>query len=208
MADDGLDGGTAPSPDYVSNASVEGCEDCHGAPYLKHGYRAAKVEGLGDFAACKECHIDDKDGGHLDWRYMVDQPYAWATGVPADAAKYAYKRSIMQDVHQSHAMDFPYPQTMANCVQCHRTPEKIAAVTADKFFKAETCKSCHAVDGVDAWEGQKYDQANRAPALEEMWTAKNVTFHEITDDCTQCHKAGGVAPAVHGVPQRLQQADL
>ena len=193
VADDGLVGGTSPSA-YVSNASVTGCEDCHGSPYLKHGYRAAVVEGLGDFAACKECHIDDASGGHLDWQHMVDQPYEWATGVAADPVKYAYKKSLMQDVHQAHAMDFPYPQTMANCVECHRTPQQIAAVTADNFFKPETCKSCHAVDGKDAWEGQKYNQANRAPALEELWTAANLTFHEITDDCSVCHKAGGVAP--------------
>ena len=27
-----------------------------------------------DFAACKECHFDDRKGGHLDWQWMVDQP--------------------------------------------------------------------------------------------------------------------------------------
>jgi hypothetical protein len=191
VADDGLDGGTAPSPDYVSNASVEGCEDCHGSPYLKHGYRAAVVEGLGDFAACKECHIDDRSGGHLDWQQMVDQPLGWATGVTPDPVTYEYKRSVMQDTHQSHAMEFPYPQSMANCVQCHRTPEKIAAVTADEFFEAETCKSCHPVTGQDAWDGQEYDQANRAPALAELWAAAQVdSFHDITLDCSTCHAAG------------------
>ena len=25
----------------------------------------------------------------------------------------------MNDVHMSHAMEFPYPQSMSNCVTCH-----------------------------------------------------------------------------------------
>ncbi|MBK7901631.1 MAG: hypothetical protein IPJ97_00805 [Proteobacteria bacterium] len=67
VADGGLAGGTAilgSSTEYVSSADVTGCEQCHGAPYLKHGYRAAVVDGLSDFAACKECHYDDRSGGH------------------------------------------------------------------------------------------------------------------------------------------------
>ncbi|MEK6704221.1 MAG: hypothetical protein AABZ06_00365, partial [Bdellovibrionota bacterium] len=40
---------------YVSAANVSGCEKCHGTPYMKHGYRAAAVAGLPDFAACKAC---------------------------------------------------------------------------------------------------------------------------------------------------------
>ncbi len=85
VADDGLAFGTANN--YVSTAVVSGCEACHGAPYLKHGYRAAVVDGLKDFAACKECHYDDRTGGHLDWQQMVDQPYQWATGVAAGSGQ-------------------------------------------------------------------------------------------------------------------------
>ena len=191
VADDGLAFGTATT--FVSNASVEGCEACHGAPYLKHGYRAAVVEGLPDFAACKECHVDNQAGGHLDWQYMADEPYAWATGGTADATKYAYKRSVMQDTHQTHAMEFPYPMSMANCKTCHATQAKIDAITADSFFKAETCKSCHPVNGTDTWDGQKYSQAGRAPALASLWAETNTTFHDINDDCSVCHKSGGVA---------------
>ena len=192
VADHGLAVGTATTA--VSPASVEGCEDCHGAPYLKHGYRAAVVEGLQPFLACKECHVDNQAGGHLDWQQMVDQPLQWATGVAPDPVKYAYKRSVMQDVHQSHAMEFPYPQSMANCYTCHRSQANIDAVTADKFFVVDTCKSCHAVDGLDAWDGQKYAQANRPPALAELWKAAGVdSFHNATLDCKTCHVAGGVA---------------
>ena len=51
---------------YESTANVAGCEKCHGAPYMKHGYRVAAVDGLPDFAACKSCHYDTRSGGHED----------------------------------------------------------------------------------------------------------------------------------------------
>ena len=40
MADDGWSFGDAGT--YASLANAEGCEKCHGSPYLKHGYRAAQ----------------------------------------------------------------------------------------------------------------------------------------------------------------------
>jgi len=205
VADDGLAAGTAaPSSllKYASTADVRGCEACHGAPYLKHGYRAAVVAGLPDFAACKECHIDDKAGGHEDWQWMVDEPLEWAShGVvsstnpipPAVKARYAYKLTVMQDTHQSHAMEFAYPQSMANCFSCHQSQAKIDLITADSKFAAETCRSCHPVTGRDAWATQKYNQPKRAPALTELWTAANVaSFHDIGLDCKTCHVTGGV----------------
>ena len=195
VADDGLAFGTANN--YVSTAVVSGCEACHGAPYLKHGYRAAVVEGLKDFAACKECHYDDRTGGHLDWQQMVDQPYEWATGVAPDPVKYAYKASVMQDTHQTHAMEFPYPMSMANCTTCHKG--KLDRILTDANFEADTCKSCHAVDGKDAWgivppatTAQKYNQPKRAPALTELWAKSGTSFHSISAPCGDCHKAGGV----------------
>ncbi|MGB7739651.1 MAG: hypothetical protein WBM03_11105, partial [Steroidobacteraceae bacterium] len=198
VADAGLAGGTAAAASptkYASTADVAGCEQCHGAPYLKHGYRAAVVAGLPDFAACKECHYDDRTGSHPDWQWMVDQPLEWAVGTqPADfATKYAYKASVMQDTHQTHAMEFAYPQSMANCFTCHKSQAKIDLITADTKFVAATCKSCHPVDGKDAWATQKYNQAGRAPAMKELWTAANVaTFHDMSLACGDCHKAGGV----------------
>lgn len=187
VADDGLAVGTAETTPYQSPAVVSGCENCHGAPYLKHGYRAAAVSGLQDFAACKECHTDDRTGGHRDWQQMVDEPLDWGNGVTPDATRYAYKASVMQDVHQSHAMEFPYPMSMANCVACHKG--KIDTVIADANFEPSTCKSCHPVKGTDAWDGQKYNQANRAPALLELWTNAGVTFHsnyDLSTDAGQC----------------------
>jgi hypothetical protein len=210
VADDGLAFGTAvdAATKYASTAVVSGCEACHGAPYLKHGYRAAVVDGLSDFAACKECHFDDRTGGHLDWQWMVDQPYEWATlstktpaQGPPDPTKYAYKASVMQDTHQTHAMEFPYPMSMANCTTCHKG--KLDAILTDANFKVDTCKSCHPVDGKDAWgtvctdassaNTPCYAQANRAPALKEMWADSGTTsFHSVTAVCGDCHKTGGV----------------
>ncbi len=49
------------------------------------------------------------------------------------------------------------------------------------------------MNGTDTWDGQKYNQAGRAPALAALWAETNTTFHDISDDCSVCHKSGGVA---------------
>ena len=36
--------------------------------------------------------------------------------LPEQLEMYAYKTTLMNDVHMSHAMEFPYPQSMSNCV--------------------------------------------------------------------------------------------
>ncbi|MDH3511185.1 MAG: hypothetical protein OER85_10075 [Gammaproteobacteria bacterium] len=195
--------GTADAADagaYASAANVAGCEKCHGEPYLKHGYRDPIVAGLPDFASCKSCHYDDRGGGHWDWQYMVDDPSNWATaGLPdADvAAEYAYKAKLMNDVHMAHAMEFPYPQSMSNCATCHEG--KLDLVLADSNFTAETCKSCHPVQGNDAWpeyeladgteiDEEPYAQPNRAPPMAYLWTLAGVeAFHSIELDCASCH---------------------
>jgi OmcA/MtrC family decaheme c-type cytochrome len=184
-------------------ASVSGCEKCHGAPYLKHGYRAAVVDPLPDFAACRSCHWDDRNGGHEDWQWMVDQPFAWATNLPGpdEEVRYAYEASLMNDTHMSHAMEFPYPQSMSTCDTCHADDEGLLdMVLADENFTAETCKSCHPVEGVDAWPGDEddagsqYAQSHRAPPLEYLWTQAGVDgIHDISLDCQVCHGTGGVS---------------
>jgi len=190
---------------YDSVANVQGCIDCHGAPYRKHGQYDAVVAGVPDFTHCKACHNNTSSGGHEDWQHMVDNPLAWATSIPltpAEDALYDYDRTLVNDVHMSHAMEFPYPQSMASCTTCHEG--KLDLVLDDAYFTAATCKSCHPVNGINAWpetatqdEGLYY-QSHRAPALEYLWTELNVQgFHDPAQDCTICHKAvvdGGVAP--------------
>ena len=171
---------------YVSAANVAGCAKCHGTPYMKHGYRDPVVAGLPDFQSCKVCHNDAGDGGHEDWQYMVDDPFSWATGL-ASTADYSYKRNIMNDVHMSHAMEFPYPQSASNCNTCHEG--KLTQVLDNSNFTAETCKSCHPVQGIDTFPrtfnpdgseklggrsgtspvAEDYWQAHRAPAFAWLW---------------------------------------
>ncbi len=173
---------------YGSAANVSGCERCHGTPYMKHGYRAAAVADLPDFAACKTCHYDGRTGGHQDWQILVDNParyaeiHAGSALTAAEKAKYAYTANVMNDVHMSHAMEFPYPQSMSNCTTCHEG--KLDVILADANFQLETCKSCHPMTGPA--EGT---QANKAPAL------KTVVPHDIKpEDCSRCHSAGRIAP--------------
>ena len=188
--------------DFQSVANAEGCEKCHGAPYRKHGNVQASVPGAPDFTYCKSCHYDDKVGGHEDWQYMVDDALNWANGVdPApNAASYAYTANVMNDTHMSHAMEFPYPMSMSNCNTCHEG--KLDMVISDATFTAETCKSCHVIQGNDAWpedvgttlEGM-YAQPHRPPPLEYLWTKAGVEgFHDASLDCTLCHGP------VEGVP--------
>ncbi len=178
---------------YESAANVSGCEKCHGTPYMKHGYRAAAVAGLPDFAACKTCHYDTRNGGHQDWQILVDNPARYAQIHAGDAltaeekAQYAYTANVMNDVHMSHAMEFPYPQSMSNCATCHEG--KLDTVLANTNFNGKTCKSCHPVTGPA--EGT---DPHRAPALKTIMSSSIHGSMDLnTTNCTMCHRAGGAA---------------
>jgi len=202
---------------FESAANVEGCELCHGAPYRKHGNSPGMVAGAPNFTYCRGCHNNTSNGGHPEWQHMVDNPFAWATDValtPEEVTLYGYERTLLNDVHMSHAMEFPYPQSMATCNTCHK--DKLDQVLADENFTVETCKSCHAVRGIDSWpktydaagdeildDGDSvpgpYYQPHRAPAIAYLWKNADVdgfAFHNPTEDCTSCHNdpaAGGFA---------------
>lgn len=199
---------------YVSAATVSGCEKCHGAPYMKHGYRAAAVTGLPDFAACKTCHYDNRNGGHIDWQILVDDPARYAelhngaSTTTEEKAKYAYVANVMNDTHMSHAMEFPYPQSMASCTTCHEG--KLDMILTDANFNISTCKSCHAVTGDETY-------GTAARALETLWADAGLT-HNVTMNCATCHTAGGAAPefkAIHSgydkkiyVPDGTRYSDI
>jgi OmcA/MtrC family decaheme c-type cytochrome len=199
--------------DYVSAANLSACEKCHGAPYQKHGYRAGKVAGIPDFAACKTCHYDTRKGSDFGWQVLADDPLAYAnqggTVTTAQQTTYAYTANLMNDVHMSHAMEFEYPQSMQNCVTCHEG--KLATVLADAQFKLSTCKSCHPMYGPEARNQPQYVEANRAPALQPMMistvTGAN-TYHASfagtpadpqlytkNTTCSGCHVAGNTMGA-------------
>jgi hypothetical protein len=191
--------------DYQSPANVSGCEKCHTVPYLKHGYIFANVEPgdpTMDFYTCKACHLDEGEGGHFIWQLLVNDPnliitleeqygedweeLAYAAG---DLDEYAYKTRLMNDVHMSHAMEFPYPQSMSNCATCHTGDEgdNIAVITDPANFRLETCKSCHPL----------YDDPENIMEAPGLWALAPTTgfsdhtaFDEATD-CTVCHTGSG-----------------
>jgi OmcA/MtrC family decaheme c-type cytochrome len=185
---------TGAGVDYVSPANNAGCVKCHTDPYLKHGYIYAEVnhDPANDFYTCKACHLDNGEGGHFEWQLLVDDPplaAAYLAGevdlTPEQQAKYAYPTRLMNDVHMSHAMEFPYPQSMANCVTCHEG--KLDVILADSNMKGATCKSCHPVTG-----SEEYGTAALA-----LKTIMPPAIHESMDldtvDCTECHGEGKMA---------------
>ncbi len=182
--------------DYSSAANVSGCENCHTVPFLKHTYiygKTADQTGTPtEFYTCKGCHYDLRNGGHQDWQVLKDDParYAQLSSVPltdAEKTKYAYKAKLMNDVHMSHAMEFAYPQSMYNCVTCHAG--KLDKALADSQFKAETCISCHSVEGIKA----KMAAANYNHSV---YIATDADLRATT--CTTCHTGAIAFSKLHG----------
>jgi len=175
VSNTGYDFASAAVAGYTDKADVNGCIKCHGDPYMKHGYRAAVVDNLPDFIACKSCHYDSRDGGHRGWQLLVDDPQLYAnlalnttypanshddvlshieeldeydsTTGPAKKAEYDYKATVMNDVHMSHAKEFAYPQSMRNCITCHTSTQLTNEILVDANFTKETCISCHPITG-------------------------------------------------------------
>jgi hypothetical protein len=185
---------TGEGVDYVSAANNDGCEKCHTDPYLKHGYIYAQVNGdpATDFYTCKACHLDNGEGGHFEWQLLVDDPALAAAVLAGEVelteeqeAQYAYTTSLMNDVHMSHAMEFPYPQSMSSCVTCHEG--KLDVVLSDANFNVATCKSCHAVTGDEEHGTAELALSTILPP------AIHGTMDLATVDCTTCHAEGGAA---------------
>ena len=202
---------TGKGTNYVSAANNDGCEKCHSDPYLKHGNIYGQVNGdpATDFITCKVCHLDNGEGGHFEWQITADDPAAGAAYLAAGEesatdeikAKYGYKTTLMNDVHMSHAMEFPYPQSMSNCVTCHAG--KLDKVLTDANFKISTCKSCHPVTGAvgpikEGEEEPSYDTTKLA-----LKTILPQAIHGSMDldttDCTSCHGEGKSAKAFNQI---------
>jgi len=186
---------------YVSAATVSGCEKCHGAPYMKHGYRGAAAGGLPDFAACKTCHYDDRTGGHQDWQIFVDNParyaeiHAGADLTAEEESMYAYTANVMNDTHMSHIMEFPYPQSGKTCVTCHEG--KLDMILTDEMMTLTTCKSCHPMTG-----GTDTADADGDFTVDTTGIAlTNITPHPLPADgiCNTCHSASGFAPTFNQI---------
>jgi len=213
------------SVDYLSAANATGCEKCHTKPYYKHGFIIGDVgQGVGnlDFYTCKVCHIDNGLGGHQSWQLKVDNPQRWAELVEfanaagtsveeqmtqAEKDQYEYKTRLMNDVHMSHSMEFPYPQSIRNCATCH--DGKLAQTLSDANFVLETCRSCHPVTGgtdlPDAGGDFAYD--TRPMALITLMQAKTTLHDGFLDQlyadtpdpvCTGCHNGSGI-PSINQI---------
>ncbi len=191
---------TGKGVNYTSPANNAGCEKCHTTPYLKHGYIYAQVGGdpATDFYTCKACHLDNGKGGHFEWQLLVTDPAlaaAYLAGTakltPEQEQQFAYVTSVMNDVHMSHAMEFPYPQSMANCVTCHEG--KLDKVLADTNLRGEVCKSCHPVTSPEGVE-------TPAPALKKVLPSPIHDSMDLnTTDCTSCHGEGKAARAFNKI---------
>ncbi len=198
--------------DYDSAANATGCENCHEKPYYKHGYIRGDISAGGglDFYACKVCHLDNGAGHDWNWQISADNPQRWAeiflnneTPTPAEQIQYAYTTRLMNDVHMSHSMEFPYPQPIRTCATCHEG--KLDRVLSDENFTLETCLSCHPVTG-----GTDNPDANgnftvdtRPMALKTIWENKGVTDLHVLGDgsvtttpCNSCHAQGSVTARV------------
>jgi OmcA/MtrC family decaheme c-type cytochrome len=197
---------TGDGVDYASAANNAGCEKCHTVPYLKHGYIYAQIDGdpATDFYTCKACHLDNTEGGHLEWQLLVNDPEKaieylesdedLSIFTPEELEMYAYTPSLMNDVHMSHAMEFPYPQSMANCVTCHEG--KLDAVLSDESFTVETCKSCHPVTGYEDLDedGEPTSHDTTQFALANIVPPEiHGSMDLATTDCTTCHGEGKAA---------------
>jgi OmcA/MtrC family decaheme c-type cytochrome len=183
---------------YVTATPSKNCEKCHPAPYMKHGYRAGAVAGVQDIVACKACHADNRVGSHPDWQVLVTDPARYvrigATPpeplTPAELATYAYNASVMNDTHMSHAMEFAYPQSMANCVTCHENPAAPGTLMnnflTDANFTLATCKSCHPVTATTLNAKRApplYGTGGVMPGYHDLDANGKVSGHE----CNECH---------------------
>jgi OmcA/MtrC family decaheme c-type cytochrome len=193
---------TGKGTDYASAANNDGCEKCHSDPYLKHGNIYGQIDGdpATDFYACKVCHLDNGEGGHYEWQLLVDDPAIAAEYLEgkleltdAQKAQYGYKTTLMNDVHMSHSMEFPYPQSMSNCVTCHEG--KLDKVLSDANFKIATCKSCHPVTGAVKKDGDTVIYDTTTLALKTILPEVHASMDLDNTDCTSCHGEGKAAPA-------------
>ena len=97
--------------------------------------------------------------------------------------------TLINDVHISHATDFPYPQHMNSCVTCHKGKMGDAAlndVFADAKFKPSNCITCHGVEGLKGkMAAANYNHAGFISQMDDPATRDSVS-------CRNCHASGDV----------------
>jgi OmcA/MtrC family decaheme c-type cytochrome len=104
----------------------------------------------------------------------------------------------MNDVHMSHAMEFPYSQSMSNCATCHEG--KLDKVLSDANFNTATCKSCHPVTGSVKKDGDTVIFDTTKLALKTILPdAVHGKMDLDKTDCTSCHGEGKTAKAFNQI---------
>jgi OmcA/MtrC family decaheme c-type cytochrome len=167
------------------------------------------------FYLCKGCHYDTRTGGDQFWGVLQDAKNADATTTTGQAlqalavalnsgatltaaqttleANYNYKARLMNDVHMSHANEFPYPQSMRNCVTCHagHLDSTATGIFKTTNFEATTCISCHSVNGIMA--------KMSAASYNHSSIVSDTTGATLrSTDCTKCHD-GSAAPTFQAI---------
>jgi OmcA/MtrC family decaheme c-type cytochrome len=153
--------------------------------------------------SCNNCHGDQGIAPHAG--DMPSDQYASASMVASECvvchegSLYGWIpdsfKGLVHGIHNSHnrpsgsyefvppfggpPIDFEvsYPTYMSNCSVCHDSADALTAANS-MTVSGENCYSCH--ESMDSWD----------------FTASGLTFHEgfaPTEDCTACHKTGGVA---------------
>ena len=169
---------TGTGVDYVSAANVAGCEKCHTDPlpqarlHLRRRSTATPRPTSSPARPATSTTVQAGTSSGSSWstipplaaKFLAEPDEEEAMKLLSTEQKkaYAYTTTVMNDVHMSHAMEFPYPQSMANCVTCHEG--KLDKILADANFTIATCKSCHPMTGARPWPrkaraGLRYDQA-------------------------------------------------
>ena len=127
------------------------------SPFLKHGYiyGQTSADPATDFLHLQGLPPGQRRGRPFRMAARGRQSGAWrprssrggTSLTPEQEAQYAYRTTLMNDVHMSHAMEFPYPQSMSNCVTCHEG--KLDNILTDEnFIVMRPARAAIAVTGV------------------------------------------------------------
>ena len=176
-----------------------GCKDCHASDASGHGSMAGFLfeHDLNYLIANGTTDQIKADATARLAQYDTDGVLTQAETDKYSAAKNAiqmpqqaiYKMTLINDVHISHATDFPYPQHMNSCVTCHKGKMGDAAlndVFADAKFKPSNCITCHGVEGLKGkMAAANYNHAGFISQMDDPATRDSVS-------CRNCHASGDV----------------
>jgi len=149
-------------------ASNQSCQNCHGTfagTERSHHYNPFNVE------ACVACHSAVNPPDDFSLVYLAHGIHN-SHNMPTGNFDLDEDSTTVND-----QFSVTYPTYMPNCSVCHDSTEALQAANAMPV-SGPGCFSCH--QSMASWD----------------FAPSGLTFHEgfaSTEDCTVCHKAGGVA---------------